>query len=111
MCLLVYAGGCGSGADTHFSSFLLLMKGEYDDQLEWPFRDRFNIQLLSQDGNEGQYTKTTHFDDAPDHSHNRVVDVEKAENAWGFQNFFSYAELKPKYLQNNCLKFRIERVD
>lgn len=112
MCLLVYAGGCGDGADTHISSFLLLMRGGYDDQLEWPLQGRFNIQLLCQDGDERPYTKTlAPFDDAPDHCRNEVVDVEKDENAWGYQEFLSYTELKPKYLQNNCLKFCVKRVD
>ena len=36
MQLAVYAKGTGAGASTHVSIALLLMKGELDDELEWP---------------------------------------------------------------------------
>lgn len=36
MCLEVHAGGVVSGAGSHISLALLLMKGEFDDKLEWP---------------------------------------------------------------------------
>ena len=37
MCLKVYANGCGDGKGTHVSVYIYLMKGEFDDNLEWPF--------------------------------------------------------------------------
>ena len=51
MCLEVHAGGVGSGAGTHVSLSLLLMKGEFDDQLEWPLESceySLDITLLNQ---------------------------------------------------------------
>ena len=36
MCLEVHAGGVGSGAGSHVSLYLLLMKGEFDNCLKWP---------------------------------------------------------------------------
>ena len=36
MCLDVHAGGVGSGAGSHMSVCLLLMKGEFDNRLKWP---------------------------------------------------------------------------
>ena len=36
MCLSVYTNGVGSGAGTHVSLGIVLLKGELDDQLEWP---------------------------------------------------------------------------
>ena len=36
MCLEVHAGGVGSGAGSHVSLSLLLMKGEFDNHLKWP---------------------------------------------------------------------------
>ena len=38
MCLAVYPNGIGKGEGTHVSLSLVLMKGEFDDQLEWPIR-------------------------------------------------------------------------
>ena len=36
MCLAVYANGVGEGAGTYVSVSLVLLRGCYDDQLEWP---------------------------------------------------------------------------
>uniref|UniRef100_K7FK91 MATH domain-containing protein n=1 Tax=Pelodiscus sinensis TaxID=13735 RepID=K7FK91_PELSI len=40
LCLKVYLNGDGSGARTHISLFLVVMKGEYDFQLKWPFQHK-----------------------------------------------------------------------
>ena len=39
MCLRVTANGQSSGRGTHITVAVYLMKGEFDDQLEWPFRE------------------------------------------------------------------------
>jgi hypothetical protein len=49
MCLKVYANGTGKGKDTHVSVFATLMKGEYDDFLEWPFKGHITVELLDPD--------------------------------------------------------------
>lgn len=36
------------GRGTHISVCACLMKGEYDDQLEWPFRGRVTIRMCNQ---------------------------------------------------------------
>ena len=36
MCLAVYASGVGEGAGTHVSLSLFLLRGEYDDELQFP---------------------------------------------------------------------------
>ena len=110
ICLHVIAAGYGDGADTHVTISLMLMKGEYDDQLKWPFRGKFIIELLSQDGDKRR-SKTVNFNNAPDASRNRVMDGEQAQESRGFRKFIPYTELKPMYLQNDCLKFCIKKVD
>lgn len=74
MCLLVYAGGNRDGKNTHLSSYLQLMKGEYDDHLSWPLRGKFIIQLLNQDGNGG-HTEALPFDA-------RTPDEVSSGNGW-----------------------------
>ena len=78
MRLQVFAGGYGSGANTHVTLSLSLMKGEYDEQLEWPLQGKFTIELLSQDG-DGKRSETINFDNAPETSSSRVMDGERAE--------------------------------
>ena len=35
--LEVYTNGIDKGCSSHLSVFVALMRGEYDDDLEWPF--------------------------------------------------------------------------
>ena len=37
MCMRAYLNGDDVGEKTHFSIFFVLMKGEYDPLLQWPF--------------------------------------------------------------------------
>nr|XP_039258592.1 TNF receptor-associated factor 3-like [Styela clava] len=48
MCLRVYLNGDGMGKNTHISLFFVLMKGEYDAILQFPFRQKVTLMLLDQ---------------------------------------------------------------
>ena len=49
MCLFLYMDGDGSGRGTHLSFFIVLMKGEYDALLTWPFEQKVTLILQDQD--------------------------------------------------------------
>ena len=49
MCIRAYLNGDGSGCKTHLSIFFIIMKGEYDDLLQWPFNHKVNLILVDQD--------------------------------------------------------------
>ena len=49
MCLLLFMDGDGSGQGTHISFYAALMKGQHDVQLQWPFRQKVTLVLVSQD--------------------------------------------------------------
>ena len=49
LCLLLFMDGDGSGQGTHISCYTALMRGEYDTQLQWPFRKKVKLVLVSQD--------------------------------------------------------------
>lgn len=40
LCLRLYLNGDGTGKRTHLSLFIVIMKGEYDALLPWPFRNK-----------------------------------------------------------------------
>ena len=48
MQLAVYANGTGAGAGTHVSIALLLMKGEFDHQIDSPIETKYVIETVSQ---------------------------------------------------------------
>lgn len=63
ICIRVAPQGLGNGEGTHVSIHTYLMKGEYDDNLRWPFRGDVTIQLLNQLGDECHHEQTTYFND------------------------------------------------
>nr|XP_058940193.1 TNF receptor-associated factor 3-like [Pocillopora verrucosa] len=52
MCARIYLNGDGIGKGTHFSIFFVVMRGEYDAILRWPFRQKVTFMLLDQDNVE-----------------------------------------------------------
>ena len=48
MCIRAYLNGDGSGHTTHLSLFFVLMKGEYDALLKWPFDYEVSMILVNQ---------------------------------------------------------------
>lgn len=52
LCLRLYLNGDGAGKRTHLSLFIVIMKGEYDALLPWPFRNKVTFMLLDQNNRE-----------------------------------------------------------
>ena len=113
MGLRVDANGCGDGKATHVSVSCQLNRGEYDDQLKWPFCGDITIQLLNQSSDEGHWEGFVRFDDTvSDRRADRVVGRERATYVWGCTRFIAQNKLNTKsnqYLKNDCLKFRISK--
>ena len=49
MCIRAYLNGDGTGEGTHLSIFFVLMRGEYDPLLQWPFDHKVSLILVDQD--------------------------------------------------------------
>ena len=49
MCARMYLNGDGMGKGTHLSLFFVVMKGEYDALLKWPFQQRVTFTLVDQE--------------------------------------------------------------
>ena len=49
MCIRAYLNGDGTGEGTHLSFFFVLMRGEYDPLLQWPFEPRVSLIFVDQD--------------------------------------------------------------
>ena len=114
MCVRVDANGRSSGKNTHISVFVYLMRGEFDNDLKWPFRGDITIQLLNQLKDEGHCEKTISFTDkaTPDRNAGRVTTKERA-CGWGYDKFIPHTELTfnhakyCQYLMDDCLRFQV----
>ena len=99
---------CGKHSTTHISVSLILMKGENDNKLKWPFKGTIEIQLLNQDQDEGHYEHIVDFSGSK--AGNRVTSREEASFKCGIHEFICHDDLIPNYLKNNCLRFRINNI-
>ena len=52
MCARLYPNGDGMGKGTHLSLFFVVMRGNYDQLLPWPFKQRVTFCLVNQNGKE-----------------------------------------------------------
>lgn len=50
MCARIYLNGDGQGRGTYISLFFVVMRGEYDAMLQWPFPSKITMKLLAQEG-------------------------------------------------------------
>ena len=110
MYLHVDANGNASGRGTHLSVFVCLMRGEFDDQLEWPFQGNITIKVANQEEDRDHVIQIVRSRNAGGRCE-RVMTTERINNGWGIGQFLSHAELQPKYLKNDCIKFYIKKID
>ncbi len=115
MCLSVHANGAGKSEGTHVSCYIYLMRGEFDNNLKWPFRGAVTITLLNQREDNHHLTHTVSFhDQTPNHVTARVTSGERAAIGPGQHRFIPLSELgynratKRQYLVNSCLYFRVK---
>lgn len=54
MCARIYLNGDGNGRNTHLSLFFVILRGEYDALLKWPFRQKVTFILIDQSSSESK---------------------------------------------------------
>ena len=87
------------------------MRGEFDDQLKWPFRGDITYQVMNQEEDKKHVVYTATFDEGTsDRCANRVTWEERSSFGRGQCDVLPLSELEPKYLKNNCIKLRIIKV-
>ena len=115
MCLRVDANGEGDGRGTHVSVFVYLMRGEFDDDLKWPFSGKITVQLkrtncfLLRRQNGPKYVqRIISLNDADDDSLRRPTTEMSAGRGYDFishHNLYAW-----NYLMNDKLTFCISDV-
>ena len=106
MCLKVFANGWLAGEDTSVSVYIVVQKGEFDDRLKWPIREKLKIQLLNKDPNCRHHTEIINFSEVGDAA-KRVTRGEASNYMCGQSQYISQAQLRENYLKNDSIKFRL----
>ena len=119
MCLRVYTNGCTDVRGTHISCYVYLMKGEYDDTLEWPFRGTVHVQILNQLQDENHHYEKITFNSKENKNYNSKVSTSSMMGVTGLgkSKFIFLPELSYKlslnrqYLKDDSLYFRVSEVN
>ena len=118
MCLRVDANGLGVGKGTHISVYGYLMRGEFDDHLRWPCQVKLMVQLLNRLEDKEHCEHIIEFRITTDPNiAGPVTTTVRAPRGTGRAKFLAHSELghdqtkKRKFLQDDCLRFRVELQD
>ncbi|XP_020664835.3 TNF receptor-associated factor 1 isoform X1 [Pogona vitticeps] len=94
LCMRIYLNGEGSSKGSYLSVFLVLLKGDYDALLPWPFAHKMTLTLLDQNDGE-HFANTIHPDPALASFQRPVGEMNEAS---GFSRFIPLTKLQsPKY--------------
>ena len=110
--LHVYPNGYSTGRGCHLSIYAHLMRGEYDNELEWPFEKDVRIELLNWREDKNHHSNVIHFNfyDPDGKCSSRLTDRETAPGV-GIFRFISLTDLvsttNTEYLRDDYLKLRV----
>ena len=106
------SGGTRYGSSSFLSVGVVMMSGKYDDKLKWPFRGDVTVQLIDQEKDD-HVSKVIFFtDQTPNNVANHVAFFMKKQARSCCENrFIALRKLRPKYLKNNLLRFRVTQVN
>ena len=118
LCLNVNAYGWSSTKGTHVAVGVRLMRGEFDDYLQFPFDGKITIQLINCLNSKEHHTSTIHFgtSESDDDQTSRVTTGDRAPLGPTDFNFLPHTELdndptkNRQFLKDDCLHFRVTRV-
>jgi TNF receptor-associated factor 4 len=108
MCLNVDVNGYDIGEGTHISVFTVIMRGEFDCQLKWPFHGSLNIMLLDQEGDEHWSVDISYDKETPQNHSGRAI-YEDENEGWGTYTFIAHKNLHPNYYKNDSLIFKVSK--
>ena len=111
--LKVHLNGNGEDGGSHLSVYGRLMRGEYDDELEWPFEGDIRVELLNWREDKNHHSGIIGFNRFIDPNCiviSRVTDQDNRESI-GKPKFISHADLVSttitEYLCEDYLKLRV----
>ena len=115
--LRLYPNGAGTGRGSHLSVYAALMRGEHDNELEWPFEGDIRVELLNWRANKNHHLCTIPFNiyTDPNGKYSSRVTDKKTRPCLGRPQFIPYTDLalpitNTKYLCDDYLKLRVSAI-
>ncbi|XP_070684369.1 TNF receptor-associated factor 5 [Pempheris klunzingeri] len=111
MAAKVYLNGDGEGRGTHLSLYVVLMPGDFDALLPWPFRQTVSLSVLDQSG-AGNHRSLSFRPDPASKSFQRPAAGSVSNVAVGFSCFVPLNKLetpqKSEYVKNDTLFVKVK---
>ena len=115
ICLHIDANGWGDAQGTHVGVSMFMMRGEFDDLLQWPFKGVVRVRLVNQQRGGDDFERNIVEEDdylQDSEAFLCVFEGDKSSEGWGCCDFIPHSELyKPAegkvYLRNDSLKFEV----
>lgn len=106
-CLRLFLNGQGDGYGSHLSLFLVIMRSEYDNILEWPFNKKVTFTLINQ---ENQHLSIVEKMIPNQSTSFQKPDVNKDRNAGsGIPKFVRIDQLVSNgFLKDDCLFIKVK---
>ena len=108
--------GFNTTKDTYMSLHAILMKGEYDDTLAWPFTGDVVVEILNwkEDKNHQEHTLSFHKG-LKCASINRVLNIDIAPFGCGQSVLYSALShnhsLNTEFIRNDCIHIKVKSAD
>ncbi len=110
MCLQIHPNGCKSGLNTHMSLLVSIMRGEFDDTLQWPFTGRVTIDICNKTSQQWTQVKVVNFKESPiARKCDRLTSGSK-----GYFQYIPQDQVAAKYMIKDgttVVRFRVNRVE
>ena len=100
----IYPNGDGDLKNTHLSVFLVIVKGEYDATLTWPFHKKVTCTLIDQQENERNRENIVMSYNSDPKLRNFARPVKEENIGRGFPDFVSHEKLqKRRYIVDDTM--------
>ena len=111
MCSRLFLNGVDDARKTHLSIYFILMQGEYDALLKWPFAFKVSFTLLDQSTSQDDqcHFSTCFWSDIRAECFQRPS--LKMNCAYGIEKFISLEQFRQnlhRYVQNDTLFIKVE---
>ena len=94
MCLEIYPNGYKTGVNKHLALFVSIMRGEFDDTLEWPFTGRVTIDMYSNKLKQWTEIQVVDFKKSPlERKRDRLTN-----GNWGYYQFLPQEQVAAEYM-------------
>ena len=113
MHLEVVPGGEREGAGTHMSLYAYFLNGQYDDQLNWPFKGEIKLKILNQLGEHSHFDTKIVYNEKTPRMYSCMPGGGRKVGGWGFHRLIPHSSLghnpvkNTQYLKDGYVVIRV----